>query len=120
MTNTATALYEFWSSFGIPAFTVDTVPVEQELPYITYSLPETPPLEPLTHYAQVWYRTTKNVELMATVDSIKQAFGTDRKVTLRCNGGYVVLRDPTVQLQTDQNPENRYAYINMQINCYHS
>ena len=120
MINTARALYEFWSNFGLPAYTVNTVPDEAQLPYITYSLVETEPTESATHYAQVWYRSTSNAALLAKVDEIKEAIGTG--VVLQCDGGYVVIRPstPFVQLGVDEEPANRYAYINLQINCYHN
>ena len=118
MTNTAQALYQFWSSFGLPAFTVGTVPDEAEVPYITYSLVETEPLQPLTHYAQVWYRSTSNAALLAKTDEIMAVLKPG--VSIPCTGGYVSLRGATVSLVTDMNPENRYAYINMQINCFHN
>lgn len=120
MTETAKALYAFWSGFGLPAYTVSTVPREAEVPYITYSLAETEPLESSTHYAQVWYRDTSNAALMAKVDEIKAAIGSTG-VSLPCTGGYVVLRPltPLVQLMVDQDSATRYAYINLQINCYH-
>ena len=117
MINTAQALYQFWSSFGLPAYTVGTVPDEAQIPYITYSLVETEPLEPLTHYAQVWYRTTSNAALLAKTDEIMAVLKTG--VRIPCDGGSVALRGATVNLMTDMNPENRYAYINTQINCYH-
>lgn len=125
MTETARALYEFWSGFGLPAYTVGTVPDEDadgnpmKPPYITYSLVETEPLQPATHYAQIWDRDTSNANLMAKVDEVKEAVKDGAKID--CEGGYVVLRPgtPFVQLMVDANPENRYAYINMQINCYH-
>lgn len=119
MTNTAMALYGFWSGFDLPAYGVGTVPDEAELPYITYSIVETEPLQPGTHYAQVWYRDTGNAALLATVDKIKAAIGAG--VSIPCEGGYVALRpaSPYVQLNVDADPANRYAYINLQINCYH-
>lgn len=117
MINTAQALYQFWSSFGLPAYTVGTVPDEAQIPYITYSLVETEPLEPLTHYAQVWYRTTSNAALLAKTDEIMAVL--KNGVRIPCDGGSVALRGATVNLMTDMNPENRYAYINTQINCYH-
>lgn len=125
MTDTARALNEFWSGFGLWAFAVNTVPDEapdgnqMKPPYITYNLPETEPLEPATHYAQVWYRDTSNAELLEKVDQIKEAIGTG--VRLKCDGGYVVLRPstPYVQIMTGDDPADRYAYINLQINCYH-
>ena len=120
MTNTAQALYGFWSGFGLPAYTTGTVPDGAEVPYITYSLVESESLESATHYAQVWYRDTSNSELLAKVDAIKAAIGTGKVIP--CTGGCVVLRPstPYVQLMTDENPEKRYAYINLQINCHHS
>lgn len=119
MTNTAQALYEFWSGFGLPAYTVGTVPDDATVPYITYSLTETEPLEAGTHYAQVWYRSTSNIQLLSKVDEIIRAVGNGVKID--CEGGYVLLRPagPYVQLMVDADPENRYAYFNFQINCYH-
>lgn len=117
MINTATALYNFWSSF-LPAYTTQNIPTDVVLPYITYSLIETEPTEPATHYAQVFYRATDNAELLAMVDRIKAAIGTGK--LLECDGGYVMLRPSTPYVQTQGADENRYAYINLQINCYHS
>lgn len=126
MIDTARALNEFWSGFGLWAFAVNTVPDEDpngnpmKPPYITYSLVETEPLEPATHYAQVWYRDTGHADLLAKVDEIKAAIGTG--VKLECDGGYVVLRplNPLVQMMVDEDPTVRCAYINLQINCYHT
>ena len=119
MINTAQALYSFWSGFGLPAYTVNTVPDEMTTPYITYSLTETEPLESSTHYAQIWYRSTSNTEILSKVDEVKAAIGNG--VRIDCEGGYVVIRPatPLVQLMVDEDPENRYAYINLQLNCYH-
>lgn len=120
MINTAQALYEFWSGFGLPAYTIGTVPDEQAgRPYITYSLPETEPLGQASHYAQVWYRDTSNTALLQKVDEIKAAL--KNGVLIRCEGGAVSLRpeSPFAQLNVDIDPVNRYAYLSMQINCYH-
>jgi len=118
MINTAQALYDFWSSFGIPAFTTQSIPDDAFLPYITYSLVETEPTEPATHYAQVYYRSTDNTALLSMVDRIKAAIGTGKR--LECDGGLVVLRPSTPYVQMQGTDENQYAYINLQINCYHS
>lgn len=119
MINTAAALYGFWASFGLPAYTVGTVPSNQEFPYITYSLVETEPFESGTHYAQVFFRSTSNTELLTKVDEIKNAIGNG--ILIDCDGGKIAIRpaNPFVQLMVDAVPEIRYAYINMQINCYH-
>lgn len=119
MINTAKALYKFYSGFGIPAYTTETVPDNVVVPYITYSLVESESLEPSTHYAQVWYRSTSNAALLAKVDEIKEAIGTG--IRLECDGGYVVLRPstPLAQLMTDEDHSIKFVYLNLQINCYH-
>lgn len=119
MINTARALYDFLSGFGLPAMTEGTVPDEMELPYITYTLIETEPLENTAFYVSLWFRSMSNAAMLAKVDEIKAAIGTG--VVLPCDGGFVVLRpsNPFVQLMTDEDPEIRYAYFIMQINCYH-
>lgn len=119
MLDTAGALDKFYNGFDIPAFTINTVPDDVDLPYITYSLVETEPLEPSTHYAQVWYRGTTNEQILRKVDQIKKAIG--KMVLLDCDEGYVAIRpaNPFVQLNVDETNGVRQAYINMQINCYH-
>lgn len=119
MINTAQALYAFWSGFGIPAYTENTIPDEAQRPYITYDLTETEPTEAATHHAQIYFRATGNREILNLVDQIKGAIGTG--VRISCDGGCVVIRPstPFVQLMADEEPHNRRAYINMQINCYH-
>ena len=120
MMNTARALYEFWSGFGLPAYTVNTIPDEADPPYITYSLVEIESLEAGTHYAQIFYRATSNEALLRKTDEVLNVLGS-KGCSIPCEGGSVVLRpaNPKVQWMTDENPEIRYAYINMQINCYH-
>lgn len=119
MTDTARALYEFYSGFGLPAYSIGTIPDDVSLPYITYSLVETGALENATHYVQVWYRDTSNEDMLAVVDAIKEAIG--QGIVLDAGETQIALRPslPLVQLIVDQDPENRYAYINLQINCYH-
>ncbi len=119
MINTARALYEFWSGFGIPAYTIGTVPDEAKPPYITYSLVETEPLSQATCYAQVWYRDTGNAALLGKVDEIKAALKSGARI--ECEGGYICIypETPFAQVLVDENPEDRYAYLNLSINCYH-
>lgn len=121
MLNTAKALYQFYSGFGIPAYAENSVPEEAELPYITYPVVETEPLEQGTHYCQIWDRSTSNAGILGKADAIKQALG-KTGVTLDCEGGgYVVLRPatPFAQVMIDADPSIRRAYINLLINCYH-
>ena len=119
MISTAAALHSFLSGFGIPAYVVNTVPDEAELPYLTYPLTEPEWNSPATFYVQVYTRNkTQNAPALRKADEIVQAIG-PAGVRIPCDGGYVVLnlQNPTVQLIVDG--DIRSAYINLQINAYH-
>ena len=119
MISTAKALYEFFSGFGIPAYTKDTVPEDAELPYITYSLQEPEWNRACSLYAIVYYRNqTSNVDALQKADEIAAAIGTG--IRLRCDGGLLVLWPETPLVQS-MPPDNdvRSAYINLSINAYH-
>ena len=119
MINTARALYEFFSGFGIPAYAENNVPDEAEKPYITYPIIETESLYSSPFYCRVWYRARDYGNLLQKVDAILEA--TSDGVRIECDGGCVVLRPdtPRVQIQSDENPDYQYAYMVFQLNCYH-
>lgn len=75
MTNTARALYEFFSGFGIPAFVEYTVPDDVKPPYITYQLVSPQWQDNATIYARVWYRSQSFAAISAKVDEISTAIG---------------------------------------------
>ena len=112
----AKALKTFASSFGLPAYTVDSVPDEISVPYLTYPFTEPEWNQKATWYIQGWYRTTSNAELMAKADEIIQRIGTG--ITIKTDGGYLVIYpdSPLVQLLTEG--DYRSFYINLQINVY--
>lgn len=89
MTNTAKALYQFFSSFGLPAYVEYNVPDEAVLPYITYQLNEPGWNDSGTIYARVWYRSTSFTAINAKVNQIKAAVG--EGVSLPTDGGAVYL-----------------------------
>ncbi len=117
MTQTATALKNFFSGFGLPAYTTDSVPEDVTLPYITYSLAEPEWGQKATLYAQVWDRTKSNAGILQKADQITAAIGEGKLIQLP--GGCLVIwpETPLVQLMTDGNV--RSAYINLSINAYH-
>lgn len=89
MTNTAKALYQFFSGFGIPAYTEYNPPDDAELPYITYQQIEPNWRDSGTLYARVWYRSTSYAEINAKVDEIRRAVG--EGIGLPTPGGAVYL-----------------------------
>ena len=118
MLNTATALYDFYSQFGLPAYTTDNVPDDAKLPYLTYWFYDSDWDTPATHYVQIYMRTNSNVELLTKADEIKDAIGTGKSIL--CGDGYVVLHYENAQILTDDENDVRSVYISMQIDCLHT
>lgn len=89
MTNTAKALYSFFSGFGLPAYVEYSPPEDAQLPYITYQVVEPDWADGGSFYARVWYRSTSYAAINAKVDQIKAAIG--EGVSLPTPGGAVYL-----------------------------
>ena len=70
MKSTAQALNQFVGSFGLPAYTVQSVPEDVVAPYLVYPLTEPRWDQKATFYIQGWYRTTSNAELTEKADQI--------------------------------------------------
>lgn len=116
MRATAKALKEFVGSFGLPAYTVDSVPDNVSVPYLIFPLKEPEWNQKTTWYIQGWFRTTSNEELTSVADQIIQTIGTG--ITLTTDSGYLVIYPdaPLVQLMTDG--DYRSFYISLQINVF--
>lgn len=117
MTQTATALYTFFSAFDIPAFVESTEPDGTPAPYITYEL-----LNPdwrsngAPIHARVWYRSTSFVEIAHKVDEIAAAIG--EGISIKTNSGAVYLwRDENwAQFQPfEGDPTLKCAYLSLII-----
>lgn len=117
MMQVAKALKTYISSFGLPAYTVDTVPNEVALPYLTYPLTEPEWDQKASFYIQGWYRTTSNTELLTKADAILADIGLCKKIAL--TGGYLVIYPETPQVQMLVDGDTRSFYINLSINAYH-
>lgn len=116
MLNTAKTLKTFFSGFGIPAYTLESVPEEVELPYVTYPLVEPEWGEQANFYCQVWYRKNNLGELLAKADQILAAIGTG--ITIPMTGGYLAIYPSTPQMQTMTDDYAQSVYINLAINAY--
>ena len=116
MRETAKAMKDFFSGFGLPAYEEYSVPDDVELPYITYHLAEPEPFEKASMYAQVWFRTKSNAEILEVADAIVGAIGVGK--ILENRGGYTVLWNETPNIQILVDDDVRRAYINLSINSY--
>lgn len=116
MRATAKALKTFFGNFGLPAYTVESVPKDVTVPYLTYPLNEPEWNQKTSFYVQGWYRTTSNAQLSAKADEIISAIGIG--ITLKTDSGYLVIypESPLVQMIVDG--DYRSFYINLSINAF--
>ena len=118
MTNTAIALYQFFSGFGLEAFVENNVPEEAQLPYITYQLVEPDWDDSASMYARVWYRSTSFQSINAKVDAIRAAIG--ESVSIPTSGGAVYLSkgSPFAQYMPMEGDDTlKVAYLNLTIHA---
>ena len=115
MTATASALYAFYSGFGMPAYQTDTVPDDATLPYITYLYAEPQYQSPVSHYCRIYMRTNSNAELLNKAGEVIRAVGDG---VVFDNGVVIRPETPLVQILVDE-PDIRSAYINLQLNAFH-
>ena len=117
MKNLAMALKTYFSGFGLPAYTTDSVPDDVELPYLAYSLAEPEWNQKATMYVQIWNRSRSNAMILEKADEILADIGEGKR--LETDAGIVVIwPDSPAQVQVDEDPDFRYAYINFGINSY--
>lgn len=72
------AQYEFWSSFGVPAYEENSVPDEKDVsfPYITYSAAASGFDEPVSITASVWDRNSSWSVVDGLADAIEHEIRT--------------------------------------------
>lgn len=112
----AKAMHTFASSFTLPAYTVESVPDNVSVPYLTYPLKEPEWNQKTSWYIQGWYRTTSNAELTAKADEIIERIGVG--ITVPTDGGYLVIYPETPLVQLNVDGDYRSFYINLSINSY--
>lgn len=118
MTDTAKALYQFFSSFGLPAFVEYNVPDDATLPYITYQLIEPRWQDLATMYARVWYRSASFTEINAKVDEIVQAIGEGVSLPTEHGAVYLSPGSPYRQYQPMEGDYTlKVVYINLIIHA---
>lgn len=119
MYRAAVALKTFFSGFGVPAYTDDSVPDDVSLPYIAYSLNVPGWNQKASIPVRVWDRTTSNSGIIRIVDQITSAIGADKLVYPLDGDGYLVIWPPdTEQIQIQVDGDFRFAFFNIWINAY--
>jgi len=112
------AIFQFFNSFGIPAYMDSSVPDDAEFPYITYNLVENDMNQTETNLTvNVWYRTESEAVPNAKVREMFDRIGLGG-VTLLCDEGMVWLKRGTPWSQSvtiegeDEMVKRRYVNVN--------
>ena len=98
----ASAIHQFWNSFGIKAYEENVVydidengkEVEPKFPYITYQLVTDSFDTDVQMTASVWYRRTSWAEINAKAELISQTIGRGGKI-LKCDNGRIWIKRGT-------------------------
>lgn len=91
------ALYQFWSSFGVPAFEENCVPTGADkptYPYITYELATSNFDNDVPLSASYWIRSTGLAQLDHFEDALAYRLSMNG-IVLRCSGGGIWLKRGT-------------------------
>lgn len=110
------AIHNFWSSFGLTAYDVNTVPDKAQTPYITYEVSVDNVGNPVLLTGSIWYRSISWEEITKKKDEISEAIGYGHK-TIKVDGGYLYITrgTPFAQRMSDNDDSIRRIYINLMV-----
>lgn len=99
------ALHSFWSSFGIPAYDMYTVPDEAKMPYITYEAADDSFGNKMDLMANLWYKSNSwaGINSKANVISDRISRG---GINIPFDGGAIWIRKSTPWAQRIDEPED--------------
>ena len=116
------AVYNFLSSFGIPAYAATSVPHDAQYPYITYQLVIGEMFEPeVSMPVNVWYRTDSEAQPNAKVREMYDRIGFSG-VTIPCDGGMIWIKRGVPWSQSiggeGEDDKLKRRYINMDVDFF--
>ena len=111
----AQALYDFWASFGLPAYDETNIPDDAVMPYITYntvtdSIDNVVPLS-----ASIWYRSTSWAEISRKSEEIAKKVAEHGYYITDVDKGYLWLTkgQPFAQRIANEDRSIRQIYVNV-------
>lgn len=119
MTQTAQALYSFFSGFGLPAYGKNNVPDAATMPYISYEIVSPAPMRPALFHAWVWYRGNSYTEVAAKCDEIEAALRKGVSIPTASGAVYICTDNttPFAQEQPDPNRNVRAMMLTMVLHA---
>lgn len=113
--NKAQTINNFWNSFKISAYDVNTVPTGAQMPYITYEYVEDNFDNVVILSASLWYKSTSWVGITGKAAEIAEDIGNGK--ILKTDEGYIYITrgTPFMQRLPDTDDSVRRIYINLQV-----
>lgn len=113
--NKAQTINNFWNSFKIPAYDVNTIPTGAQMPYITYEYVEDNFDNVVILSASLWYKSTSWVGIAGKAAEIAEDIGNGK--ILKTDEGYIYITrgTPFIQRLSDTDDSVRRIYINLQV-----
>lgn len=112
----AAALHQFFSSFGMEAYTAASVPEDSEFPYLTYELITGAwGAEEVGMTVNLWFYTESEAIPNAKAEELSRTIGLGGKV-LPCDGGFIWLKrgSPWCQSLSDEtSPDIKRRLLNV-------
>lgn len=101
------ALYEFWSSFDLPAYEENSVPTGEDapdFPYLTYNVSTDEFGNEVAMNASIWYRSTSWLQCNQKAREISENLRGGKIIP--CDGGRIWIKKGTPFLQNMGDPED--------------
>ena len=92
-TTKAAAIFQFWGGF-LSAYEENSVPTEDEFPYITYQVVTDSFENEVQMTASLWYRSESWKDINAKAEEISKAIGMGG-IMLDCDGGKIWIKRGT-------------------------
>lgn len=109
------ALHNFWSSFGVPAYSAETVPDGAVMPYITYEVATDSfdNMVPMT--ASIWYRSYSWEEITELANDVAAAIVYMYPPTIELDEGrlYITKGSPFAQRMSDDDDSIRRIVLSI-------
>ena len=117
MATKAAAVYQFFSSFGLPAYVNTNVPDNATFPYLTYTYAVSAwDTIPVSLTVNLWYKTTSEVKPNEKAEEIGKYI--DEMSPISCDDGYIWFKrgSPWSQSFNDDTVDNiKRRYINVTV-----
>ena len=113
--NKVQTLHEFWNSFGVPAYSAETVPDTAVMPYITYEVATDSIGYTTNMIASIWFRSYSWSAITELAEEIAEYIVNMYPATVKIDGGrlYITKGTPFAQRISDEDDAIRRIVLSI-------